>query len=205
MNTIDLTELIPRCHEASKANGWWEPRPNAGQQLMLVVSELSEALEADRNGDGKRDGLQAYANAVAFKKSKGFHLDQAFFPEDFKGLVKDSVGDELADAYIRLCDFAGGFEISNTDWLMGRLNWWRGLSGGMALALPGNFGASLLLISGFVIKIQGEAGDPPSMLCAALFAIEALCAREGIDLATHIDLKLQFNATRGQKHGGKAY
>lgn len=185
MTTIDLTELIPRCHEASKANGWWEPRPNAGQQLMLVVSELSEALEADRTG--RACNMQRYVGKCAA-------LHRAFCPDAFREHIKDSAPDELADAYIRLCDFAGGFGLCI-----------KALSFDPILLMPDNFGEFLLGVTAAVVMVEYQANHRERGVSVALSQLAAWCAREGIDLATHIDLKLQYNATRGHKHGGKAY
>jgi hypothetical protein len=200
MNTIDLAELIPRCHEASKANGWWEPRPNAGQQLMLVVSELSEALEADRNG--RRALWDTYHGDMQLAGDI-----EGVFATLFRENIKDSVGDELADAYIRLCDFAGGFELE----IPTPKEMEEGRGRGQIQYLPENFGEALLEATTGVIDLYREQkfGNtdyyPGDLVAAVLITLEALCAREGIDLATHIDLKLTYNATRGQKHGGKAY
>lgn len=71
------------------------------QRLMLIVSELSEALEASRK-DRKAD-------------IDGFEHDQSvsssYFKEDFERNIKDSFEDEMADATIRICDLAGWLGI----------------------------------------------------------------------------------------------
>lgn len=47
---MDLRETARQIHENNKAKGFWDKERNVGEMLMLVVSELSEALEADREG-----------------------------------------------------------------------------------------------------------------------------------------------------------
>ena len=197
MTAINLTELIPRCHEAAQANGWWEPRPNAGQQLMLVVSELSEALEADRNG--KQAGLPAFRAYVAGAEQTGEDMTLTW-PYAFRHYLKDSVADELADAYIRLCDFAAGFGLNAANMAAHK-------AGFSLIQPPVNFGAALLQIVRAIdwIDLTDSANGKESRLAQGLAGIEGLCKQRGIDLATHIDLKLTYNATRGHKHGGKAY
>ena len=187
-NTIDLTELIPRVHTAAKANGWWDAPRNAGEALMLCVAELSEALEADRTG--RVCNMQRYAG-----KCEALH--RAFCPDAFREHIKDSAADELADAYIRLCDFAGGFGLAAQNIAAHR-------EGFRIIRLPGNFGAALLQIVRAIDSID-ITGATESRVAQGLAGIENLCAREGIDLATHIDLKLTYNATRGHKHNGKLY
>ena len=71
------------CHQIAKEKGFWdgqEEEYNVGEKLMLVVSELGEAIEALRKG--KRQD------------------------KDNKTWQKDTFEDELADAIIRLLDLS---------------------------------------------------------------------------------------------------
>lgn len=63
---------------------------------MLIVSELGEALEADRKG--RRADMVSYAEADST-------------PEAFKAYVKDTFEDEMADTIIRIFDFCGAEKI----------------------------------------------------------------------------------------------
>ena len=45
----DLNELSKQIYEGNKLRGFDVSKENIGQTLMLVVSELAEALEADRS------------------------------------------------------------------------------------------------------------------------------------------------------------
>lgn len=87
-----LSELVTLCHERSKAAGWYtdtatgEPKViNKGERLMLMVSEISEAMEGAR------------------KDLMDDHLPHRKMEEV-----------ELADAIIRICDYAGwqGFDLA---------------------------------------------------------------------------------------------
>ncbi|MBU1067374.1 hypothetical protein KKE60_06275 [Patescibacteria group bacterium] len=40
---------MKECHKIAKEKGFWSKDRNVGEMLMLVVSELGEALEAHRN------------------------------------------------------------------------------------------------------------------------------------------------------------
>jgi hypothetical protein len=194
MTTLLTTALIDRCHAGSRAKGFWDETPPQGQQLMLVISELAEALEAHRKG--KKSTALPPALVAHFVESMGNPKSAA--RELFENTVKDTPGDELADAYIRLCDFAAGFGQSH-----GLLSWYN--DGEYSYTLNPNFGGALFQLTRHVRDgLKGWETIDESQLAEACCGIEALCKREGIDLATHIDLKLRYNATRPDKHG-KAY
>lgn len=84
--------LVTVCHGASKAAGWWNDletgaplieRPHVvGEKLMLIVSEVSEAME------GHRKGLA-----------------------DDKLPHRPMIEVELADAVIRIADLAGALGL----------------------------------------------------------------------------------------------
>jgi hypothetical protein len=54
----DLKQLATAIHANAVAKGFYENPPNIGTRFMLIISEASEALEADRKG--KRASLEAY-------------------------------------------------------------------------------------------------------------------------------------------------
>ena len=78
--------LMDYCHGQSRAAGWWtdletglDKSRNIGEALMLVTTELAEALEGHRKG-----------------------LHDPHLPK------RDNYTVEIADALIRLFDLAGG-------------------------------------------------------------------------------------------------
>ena len=96
-----LNELSRYIHAGNVQRGFWEEKTkdnkggkNIGELLMLVTSELGEALEALRKG--RRADIEAYrehdANLADFDKGL------------FEVHIKDTFEDEIADAIIRLLD-----------------------------------------------------------------------------------------------------
>jgi len=48
---MHINEMVKLCHNVAKEKGFWDNNREIGTVLMLIVSELGEALEADRTGD----------------------------------------------------------------------------------------------------------------------------------------------------------
>lgn len=94
---MQINEIAREVHQNSVNKGFYEDQhQNVGEKLMLTVSEISEALEAHRNG--KR------ADLATFEVLSEDNED--CFESNFKTFIKDSFEDELADAVIRLLDLA---------------------------------------------------------------------------------------------------
>lgn len=79
---------------------------NIGELLMLIVSELGEALEAHRKN--KHAILSGYETGNEIKQTEYIKMIQRkFFEED----IKDTFEDEIADTFIRLADLCGYLNI----------------------------------------------------------------------------------------------
>ena len=46
-----LNELAQLCHSIAVEKGFWDEERNIGEALMLIVTELAEAMEAHRHQD----------------------------------------------------------------------------------------------------------------------------------------------------------
>lgn len=97
---IGLNDLAAKIFENNKRKGFHnlDVKPNVGERLMLVVSELGEALEADRTGK-KCDPVQL---AWFYSTTDESHALDEHFPEH----IKNTFEDEIADSIIRLLDTA---------------------------------------------------------------------------------------------------
>ena len=112
----NLNELSRQIYEGNKLRGFDVSKENIGQTLMLVVSELSEALEADRKN--KHVNLSNFylefdRLTKIFKNSNALDLIKTNepFKQSFENNLKDTFEDEIADSFIRLFDLCGGLGI----------------------------------------------------------------------------------------------
>lgn len=91
-----LNKLRDEIHGHAISKGFWDKERETGTLLMLCVSELAEAMEADRNG--------LYADLELIEKDKEEFID---FKWSFENSIKDTFEDELADTIIRILDLCG--------------------------------------------------------------------------------------------------
>lgn len=92
---MNLNELRDKAYRCAVVHGWHEENLSDEHFLCLVISELMEAVEADRKG--------SHADIEAFNK----YCDRIGFKENFERQIKGTVEEELSDACIRLLDLAG--------------------------------------------------------------------------------------------------
>ena len=187
-----LTRLSQDFHQRAVAKGFWDKGSTAGHYLMLAFGELHEAIEADRLGK--------CAKLTPEQIERLRSLEGEEFVKEFLQLVKDTVEDEFADTVIRLLDIL---------WYMIKCR-----------ALSEEETSADLGVSSFHIEGHTTLADTlwpilqeACYLCvkyaprhAILYAIKSLeltCYHMGIDLLSHIDLKVKYNETRPRLHGKK--
>jgi len=99
---LTITELVRKSHANAVDKGFYgddgKQERNVGELLMLIVSELGEALEAHRK--------DKFSDLLALQ-SCGFNNETMAFEE----FVKDGFEDEIADTFIRLADMCGYLNI----------------------------------------------------------------------------------------------
>ena len=92
---MDLNKLRDKAYKSACEHGFHDEEYSVNHYKCLIVSELMEAVEADRKG--------CRADWEAFEKYEG----RISFTENFERHIKDTVEDELSDACIRIFDLAG--------------------------------------------------------------------------------------------------
>lgn len=180
--------LIQKVHRANKEKGFWEDSDavyKKDELLALVISELSEAIEADRKRRVAQRPL--FFKAVTLE---GVEWETAFVEH-----IKDSMEDELADAFIRLLDYAGGFSLRPNK-----------IDDSYNEEIYNINHHKLVRFSQSVFFIMKDVMDirfmpfPGRKLGEALGKLKHLADQIGCDLDWHIDQKLKYNAGRPFKH-----
>ena len=108
-----MEQLIKKAHEVAKEKGFWETERNVPEILMLVVSELAEALEALRKDHyADKAAVKDLYNDIEINKYEDeFNIMSGPWKAGFEANIKSSFEDEIADVAIRLFDLCGGLNI----------------------------------------------------------------------------------------------
>ena len=105
-NLKGLNEASNQIFQNNKAKGFWDKERNVGELLMLVTSELGEAMEAHRKNK--------FSDWDKFNTNPGTHnfeSEEKKMKTSFEICIKDTFEDEIADAVIRLMDLSAGLGI----------------------------------------------------------------------------------------------
>ena len=190
MNTEELNALKERAYKTAVAHGFHEEEKPDAYWLGLVMSEMGEAINADRKG--------RHADTKRFEEKSGKWL----FEVSFHVYIKDSVEDELADIIIWLLDFAGmnGYELSTDENLSSFI-----LSALEELKTSGMPG--LLLIFTYALSYNFRLGNLECGVCRTIRILSG-CFEEMTgsdkDLWWFIEQKMKYNELR-PKLNGKLY
>lgn len=184
---MNLNKLRDKAYQCAIAHGWHEENLSDKHFLCLVISELMEAVEADRKGrHANRDLFEYYMNQKARSDDEFIYA--------FKHGIKDTVEDELADACIRIFDLA---ELTNID--LDCLDYDQ--SDTMDYSEM-RFTEAVFHLCRFATDDFYIANNNLPLLLNEIFAF---CQDREIDIFWHIEQKMKYNELRPYKHGNKNY
>ena len=175
-----LKNWAKQIYENACAHGWHEESKPDKLWMCLVMSEVSEAVEADRKH------ISFNGNIAGFEKLTGVGHD---FKTVYKDYIKGSVADELADVVIRLLDFA-------------YMRW--GDKFNCHVECYDIVPSDDVAINAFTFVKDVLNYDSTSVSTSICYVIE-WADQLGIDLEWHIEHKMKYNELRPYKHGGKKY
>lgn len=194
MSKIDFNALRDRAYKCACAHGFHNTELSNGHLLMLVITGLSEAVEADRKGKYFK-GISTFEHE--FNRYSALVDENKRFECAFEKYVKDTVSDEMADAVIRLLDLAGLIDISLED-----------IYDFMKEPEYKDWDDALKEMSFtermfFLTSILTNDGDIAEVIKASIVVIFLNADLLYIDLLWHIEQKMKYNELRENKHGKK--
>lgn len=192
---MNLNELRDRAYKTACGHGFHDEELSNEHCLCLVISELMEAVKADRKSrhfDKEKYKIGEYAEC------QGWLTNEEKFINVFNRYIKDTIEDELADAAIRLLDLCGLRKIDIEDFTEEMLY------DAEESCNDETFTESIYAISTIPIRYEYEYGYPlGGQLNSMLLAIFGLAKHLDIDLIWHINQKMRYNELRENKHGKK--
>lgn len=193
----DLNELRDKAYQCAVEHGWHDEDLSNEHFLCLVISELMEAVEADRKGKHSKVGMfkEWQGNSIPLSEE----TRQRRFKEDFEAYIKGSVEEELADACIRLLDLAGLRNVDLGEVTLDELKCSEGF-------FDWTFTESIFfLVCNLTNTDFIETHSFDSYLRVALMEIIGFCVKKDIDIFWYIEQKMKYNELRPFMHGGKTY
>lgn len=168
---MDFNKLSKEAHENAVKHGFWEMPVSKMHCLMLIITEISEMVEAHRRG--------RYANYAGYNGQCG---------RSFDAFIKDTVEDEIADVVIRLCDLAGALnmhfeenEVCIEDYPFQKFTFVE---------------SAYALTKGMCSNLEIE-----DRIRLGVEFVTEWAKYMGVDLDWHVEEKMKYNAARPPKHG----
>lgn len=197
---MNLNELRNRAYKTARDHGFHDKELSNEHLLCLVISELMEAVEADRQGQDGRANMIGFETCIN-NAYKGIVRDD-WFMKAYRANIKGSVEEELSDAIIRLLDLAGLRDIDLSalqEPLFDKFNIdpefisWKSQLENMS------FTERIF----FMCSILTNEGDIEDIVKATIVVTFLNADILGIDLLWHIDQKMKYNELRPAMHGKK--
>lgn len=102
----DINNYIQEVHQNAKNHGWWDDKRAMAELLCLIHSEVSEALEEDRNHHGPTETYYSGKKIIDGKTI----IEYDHYPHD-EITKPEGIPSELADIVIRVMDICGHYGI----------------------------------------------------------------------------------------------
>jgi hypothetical protein len=178
----ELNALRDECYKIACEHGWHDEEHSERHLLCLVISELMEAVEADR--------IDRHADLESLNDAASVYP----WVRCFATYVKDTVENELADAAIRILDLAGLQDCDIGEAVTVRLK-----SADDYILMRAYFKASTFTEAVYTI-VENLFFDGYELALLNVFNLSYVM---DFDLMEHIRLKMQYNRTRERLHGKK--
>ena len=169
-------ELRDRAYQCACEHGFHDKEYSDAHWLMLIVSEMAEAVDADRKG--KKANIDAFERLYSGSDSKF----------GYEKLIKGSVGEELSDIVIRCLDYAGLKKIN--------------VEGRIILSYTVTKNKSFIENMYAIVKdIVNYKYSQEELINYAFRQVLRVAEFYNIDLLWHIEQKMKYNESRPMLNG----
>ena len=194
--------LRDRAYNNAVAHGWHDEQLPDTHFVMMIITEIAEAVQADRKN--RHANRELYVHLTEYALREEYLTGDAFIEWEmgaFDKYIKDTFEDELADICIRCYDFAGlrNFDFNDRDdndrdSLMG--------------IKQGDYDDFLNLpvpqFMCYIIHLLDTTYTADfDLIRFAMYMIAEYAAKNNIPLLWYIEEKMKYNEKRPYKHGCK--
>ncbi len=192
MNKGLSTEDAKKLEELSKAvysnaykHGWHNQYMGVNHWLCLIMTEVAEAVDADRKS--RRANLESFMAQTTelFPKDR----NDSVWKKAFESNIKDTIEDELSDVVIRLLDMAVTIYGFYMEWK----------------SEESTFDESNSFTESAWFFVTDTLHWNQTRILKSIAYIYDWAGHLGISLELHIKLKMAYNESRPYMHGGKKY
>ena len=187
LNQQKLQEWARQIHANATAHGWHDEKKSDAHWLCMVMTEVAEAVEADRKGrrftSEKHHEYEIRLDAI----------DRDGNPQEtaYELCVKGTLEEEFADIVIRILDTAYEKYGDGMIW--------------SSPALGSNHHLCSFTESAFGLVRWMTYAVTPDVLSLLIVYMYDWADSLDIDLDYHIQAKMKFNESRPYKHNNKKY
>lgn len=200
MEEITENVLRDRAYKIACDHGWHDEHLPDTHWVMMIITEMAEAVQADRHDKHAQRDLYN-KNLARFRQYPDVVDDDKYTAEAFEIFIKDTFEDELADICIRCYDFAGLRHFDFEDVGESQHDAYMGITQGdyetfLNLPVP----QFMCYIINLIDTTYTADFD---MIAFALYMIAEYAAKKNIPLLWHIKEKMNYNEKRPYKHNLK--
>lgn len=175
---MNLNKYRDEAFRIATSHGFHDEKYSVEHWICLIISELMEAVEADRKGfRADLDAYEKYATRISFD-------------ENFERHIKDTIEDELSDACIRIFDLAGENNIDLD------------FSGSESSEISPDamFTEKIMVVCQFILGTTKDTKNLYVYLNYSLTLIFTIARQLGVDIKRHIEMKMWYNDGRPFRH-----
>ena len=194
-----INEWVKIAYDSAVKHGWHEEKKSKAHWLMMICTEVAEAVQADRKrcymDDHDKEGLKTVlAND---------HEDGSF-DKYYSDTIEGKVESELADICIRIFDLMGNYNIEAE-------YGFSTFDNEVKYAKLHSFTENAIMLTKTIVScnitasISEKEGKFFDLYLSVLASVFEWAEALGIDLIQHINLKMRYNKSREYHHGNKLY